>query len=213
MKTAFLSAWLLLSVVASAQDSLNANKPAFLYGLTTYDFPGSYGFTFGTSIPFHSIIKEKAREDSKNRCSERDEFISAELGGCRNPFAYTAIIASAGMGIRYSKSTKHFNELSFSEGILRTFYDGKVYELGQDGNIKERKLFGRTYLTTSLAYSINWGLNNRNSNLWFIQVKPAVWMQYPYNSFLKPHISIQAGISYHLKNLTVRTRTKHRYLS
>ena len=213
MKTAFLSAWLLLSVVASAQDSLNANRPAFLYGLTTYDFPGSYGFTIGTSVPFHSIIKEKAHKDFKNRYSERDEFISAELGGYRHPFAYTAIIASAGIGIRYSKSRKHFNELCFNQGIFRTFYDGKVYELDQDGNIKERKLFGRTYLTTGFAYSINWGLNNRNSNLWFIQVKPAVWMQYPYNSFLKPHISIQAGISYHLKNLTVRTRTKHRYLS
>lgn len=212
MKTALLSTWLLLAVMASAQDSLNIKRPAYLYGLSTYDFPKSYGFTIGTSIPFHSIIKEKAHKYFKTQNSEKDEFISAELGGYRHPFAYTAIIVNAGIGIRYIKSTKHFTELSFNQGILRTAYDGKVYELDPNGNIKERILFGRTYLTTGLSYSVNWCLNNGNSNLWFIQLKPAIWMQYPYNSFLKLHFSLHAGISYCLKNIVLLTRTKYRHL-
>jgi hypothetical protein len=198
--------------MASAQDSLNLNRPIFLYGLTTYDFPKSYGFTIGTSIPFHSIIKEKANKDGRTQNSEKDEFISAESGGYRQPFAYTSIIVNAGIGIRYIKSTKHFTELSFSQGILRTAYDGKVYELDQNGNIKERILFGRTYLVTGVSYSQNWSLNKGSSNLWFIQLKPAIWIQYPYNSFLKPHLSLQAGISHRLKNIALHTRTKYRHL-
>jgi len=211
MKTVLLSTLLLLSVMASAQDSLHINRPAFLYCLATYELPTSYGFTIGTSIPFHSIIKEKVHKDFKIH-SEKDEFISAELGGYRYPFAYSGIIVNAGIGIRYIKSTKHFTELSFNQGILRTVYDGKVYEVDPNGNIKERILFGRTYLATGLSYSLNWGLNNGNSNLWFIQLKPAVWMQYPYNSFLKLQFSLQAGISYRLKKITLLTRTKYKHL-
>ena len=199
MRTLLLSASLLLFVMSSAQDSLQINRSAFLYGLIAYDFPRSYGFMIGGSIPFHSIIKEKKDKDSKPRNSEKDEFFSAESGGYRYPFAYTSILVNAGIGIRYIKSAKHFTELSFNQGIVRTIYDGKVYELDQDGNIKESKLLGRNYLTTGFSYSLNWDLNNRKSNSWFFQLKPATWIQYPYNSFLKPHFSLQAGVSHRLK--------------
>ena len=212
MKTVLLSTWLLLPVMASAQDSLNIKRPAFLYALPTYDFPQSYGFAIGTSVPFHSIIKEKVNKDFKTQTSQKDEFMSAELVGNRYPFAYTALGINAGIGTRYIRSTKHFTELSFNQGVLRTVYDGKVYELDPNGNIKERILFGRTYLTTGFSYSQNWSLNNGNSNLWFIQLKPAIWMQYPYNSFLKLHFSFQAGISYRFKNINLLTRTKYRHL-
>jgi hypothetical protein len=199
MKTVLLFAWLLASVASPAQDSLHVNRSAYLYGLISYDFPEGVGFTMGTSIPFHAIIKEKEHKDSKTRISRKDEFISAELGGYHYPFANTSIILNAGIGIRYIKSAKHFTELSFIQGILRTIYDGKVYELDENGNIKEYILFGRSYLTSGFSYSLNWNLNSRNSNLWFIQLKPSAWIQYPYNSFLKPHVSLQAGVSYRLK--------------
>jgi len=199
MKIALLSTWLLLSVTLTAQDSLHVNRSAYLYGLISYDFPEGVGFTIGTSIPFHSIIKEKEHKDSKTRISRKDEFISAELGGYHYPLSYTSIILNAGIGIRYVKSVKRFTELSFIQGILRTIYDGKVYELDEDGNIKEHILFGRTYLTSGFSYSLNWSLNSKSSNLWFIQLKPSAWIQYPYNSFLKPHVSLQAGVSYRLK--------------
>jgi hypothetical protein len=199
MKTVILVTLLLLTVMASAQDFLTIKRPTYLYGLITYDFPRSYGFTIGTSIPFHCISKERANKDLKRRSPGKEEFISAELSGTHDLFAYTSIMLNAGIGIRYIKSTKHFTELSFNQGILRTIYDGKVYEVDQDGSIKERILFGRSYLTTGLAYSLNWSLNNRNSSLWFIQLKPSTWVQYPYNSFLRPHLSLQAGVSYRLK--------------
>jgi hypothetical protein len=199
MKTVLLFAWLLASVASPAQDSLHVNGSAYLYGLISYDFPEGVGFTMGTSIPFHAIIKEKEHKDSKTRISRKDEFISAELGGYHYPLAYSSIILNAGIGIRHIKSVKRFTELSFIQGVLRTIYDGKVYELDENGNIKEHVLFGRTYLTSGFSYSLNWGLSNRNSNLWFIQLKPSAWLQYPYNSFLKPHLSLQAGVSYRLK--------------
>ena len=213
MKTVLLSILLILSLLAKAQDSSNANHPLLLYGLATYDIPKSYGLTIGTSIPFHSVIKDKISDDFTKGVSEKDEFVSAELGGDRRPFAYTSIIFNAGVGIRYIKSAKHFGELALEQGVQRTFYDGVVYELDTDGTIKERKLYGRTYFTTGLSYSENWSLHSRTSTLWLIQLKPFLWLQYPYNSFLKLHLSLQAGVSYRLKNSLFVIREKHKHIS
>ena len=193
MKTIILLTWLLFPVWALTQDSLRIHRPVSLYGLASYDFPRGYGLTAGTSIPLHSVTTHK------NKNSERDEFVLGELGGYRYPYDYTSININAGFGIRYIKSDRYFGELSFSQGLLRTIYDGTVYEMDQYGDIKELKLFGRTYLTTGVSYSFNYRLNQKSLHLWFIQIKPSTWVQYPFNSFLKLHFSIQAGISY-LKN-------------
>lgn len=193
MKTVTLLLLSSLPVIASAQDSLDIKKPVLLYGLVAYDVPKGFGSAIGASVPFHSVINLKTG-------SQKNEFISAELGGYRYPFAYTSIFFSAGLGIEYIRSSKHFTELSINQGLLRSIYDGKVYELTQDGSIKERKLYGRNYLITQFSYSVNYRMCNRNPNLWFIKLRPSTWLQYPYNSFLKIHFSLQAGISYCLKN-------------
>jgi len=130
----------------------------------------------------------------------KDVLVSSELGEYRYPFAYTSILFSAGLGIRYIRPSKPFTELSINQGLLRTIYDGVVYELEQDGSVKERKLFGRNYLITQFSYSVNYSMHKRNPNRWFIQFGPSAWLQYPYNSFLKLHFSLHAGISYCLKN-------------
>src|SRR4030095_15670230 len=193
MKTVSLLLLLLFPAIIFSQDSLKISRPVLLYGLAAYDIPKGFGFDIGASVPFHSTTTLKT-------ASEKDKFISSELSEYRYPFAYTAILFKVGVGIEYFGSPKHFTGLSFSQGLLRTIYDGKVYELDENGNIKERNLFGRTYLTTQFSYSVNYRLSRRNPNLWFFQLRPSAWLQYPYNSFLKLHFSLQAGISYCLKN-------------
>ena len=191
MKTIPLLLLLLVPVTASTQDSLNINRPVLLHGLVSYDIPKGFGFTIGASAPFRTVVKTG---------SEKDLLVSSEIGEYRYPFAYTSIFFNAGLGIRYIRSAKHFSELSIDQGLMRTIYDGKVYQLEQDGSIKEHKLFGRNYLTTQFSYSLNYRMRKRNSSAWFIQFRPCTWLQYPYNSFLKLHFSLQAGISYGLKN-------------
>jgi len=101
--------------------------------------------------------------------------------------------------------------LSFEQGVLRTFYDGKVYQEQTDGSIKEAPLFGRTYATTGFSYGQNWRISNHSRNAWFIQLRPSVWIQYPYNSFLKAHLSLQGGVSYRLGEMIVHSRTKYKH--
>lgn len=192
MKTFFTHVGLLFSLITSAQDSAKISTSSLLHGLPTYDFPGGYGLMIGVSVPLESTVHIKSHD------SKTAKFVSAEIGGLRYPFVNTSLLINAGIGIRYIRSTKHFTELSFQQGVLRTVYDGKVYELDAEGNVKELKLFGRNYLMSGISYSQNWSISKRTSNLWFFQLKPLVWIQYPYNSFLKIHLSLQAGICYRL---------------
>jgi len=208
MKTVPLSICLFLSVIASAQDSLHIGKPFLLYSLATYDVPGSYGLSIGASFPFHPVIKKSNNGNHTHESYQPVNFVSAELEEYRRPFAYTAIIFNAGIGTRYTKSPKHFTELSFHQGILRTVYDGQVYDVQPDGSIKRLKSFGRTYGTTGFSYSVNWALQKITPGLWFFQVRPSLWAQYPYNSFIKLHFSLQAGISYRLKTILTHGQAK-----
>jgi len=196
MKTVPVLFLLMFPIATLAQDSLRIRRPIFLYGLAAYDIPKGFGFTVGASIPFHSVTNLK-------RVSEKNEFISSELGEYRYPFAYTSILFNAGFGIECIRSSKHFTELSFSQGLFRTIYDGKVYELGPDGSIKERKLFGRNYLVTQVCMSLNYRIYKRNPDPWFLKFRPSAWLQYPYNSFFKFHFAIQAGVSYRLNGHSV----------
>jgi hypothetical protein len=209
MKTVPLSICLFVSIIATAQDSLRVSTPLLLHSLATYDLPGSYGLSMGISFPFHSVIKKNRNQDFTRENHDRINFVSAEFGEYRRPFAYTAIIFSAGIGARCSRSPNHFTELSFHQGVLRTIYDGDVYELQQDGSVKQLRFFGRTYLTSGFSYSWNWTLNQHNPGVCFFKLMPSLWAQYPYNSFIKLHSSLQAGITYRLKNISVRARTKY----
>jgi hypothetical protein len=196
MKTFLIHLGLLLSLITSAQDSAKINSSSFLHGLPSYDFPGGFGLMIGASVPMQSTVR------IKHNNSKTVKFISAEMGGLRYPFVNTSLLVNAGVGIRYIRSIKHFTELSFQQGVLRTVYDGKVYKLDAEGNVKEEKFFGRTYLTSGFSYSQNWSISKRTSNLWFLQLRPIVWVQYPYNSFLKIHLSLQAGICYRLRRVS-----------
>ena len=196
MKTIPLLLLFALPSIAFGQDSLPISRPVFLYGLAGYDIPKGFGLTIGGAVPFHSVVKIKTG-------AQRNEVVFSELGEFRYPFAYTSILFSAGLGIEYIRSPKRFTELSFSQGLLRTIYDGKVYELEQDGSIKERKLFGRNYLISQVSWSLNYRIYKRNPSPWFLKFRPSAWLQYPYNSFIKLHIAIQAGVSYNLNSHSV----------
>jgi hypothetical protein len=207
MKTVPLFLCLFCYMLAYTQDS-TSKSPVFLNAVATYDFAKSYGVSIGASIPFHSIINQEHHE----RLRRKDEFISLELAADR-PFAYSSMCVNVGAGFRFIRSEKHFTEISFEQGMLRTFYDGTVYQEQSDGSVKQIPLFGRTYATTRFLYVQYWSINNRMGNAWFILIRPSIWIQYPYNSFFKPHLSLQAGVSYHLRDITVHTRTKYKHLS
>jgi len=209
MKTVPLSLCLVLSAIAYAQDSLPISRPLLLYTLATYDVPGSFGSSIGASVPFRRVIKKSSNHYDTHRSFQAVNVVSAELEEYRRPFAYTAVIFNVGIGTRYTKSPKHFTELCFHQGILRTVYDGQVYDVEPDGSIKRLRSFGRTYGASGFSYALNWAIQKINPGLWFLQVRPSLWAQYPYNSFIKLHFSLQAGISCRFRTISGHNQPKY----
>ena len=181
---------------AFSQDSTGGiPKPVFAQLSLLYDFPQSFGLSGGLNLPIKSIDKTYSSKRGKGSAKQIDLIAGFNAGFYRYPYNYTGVFLAPFIGKRHYSSSTFFTESSISIGVLRTFYDGKVYKVDPAGNVTDAGLFGRFYATTSFAYSLNWVPRNPNIAL---QLKPSFWFQYPYNSFIKPHASVEAGVKYEI---------------
>jgi hypothetical protein len=190
---------------AFTQDSTSVTtKPVFAQISLLYDFPQSFGLSSGLYIPIKTINKKRISKGGKDLIKQKDVVAGFNLGFYRYPYNYTGVLLSPFIGKRHYSSSTFFSETLFSISVLRTFYDGKVYKVDQAGNVSEAGLFGRFYATSSFSYAFNWLLNKPAFTL---QLKPSLWFQYPYNSFIKPHASLEIGIKYEIARRKVVVKT------
>jgi hypothetical protein len=185
--------------LAKAQDSSQKiQKQLFIHASGFYDFPQSFGASAGVDFVIHSKQKNITRRSGKTIQRTKDRIINADIGFYRYGFNHTGLMFSPTIGTRYTKQSGYYFETQAGLGLLRTFYDGRVYEVDGNGNVKEKKAFGRLYATTQLAMVFGWDFSkNHSKHPIAIQLKPILWVQYPYNSFVLPHGSIELGIKYH----------------
>jgi|SRR5689334_18149436 len=200
--------------VVVAQDSSNtASHPVFAEALLFYDFPQSYGITAGVNLPLQSLVKNKIFKDGKKSTISREMLLGVNAGFYRYQYNYTGVFLTPSIGLRHYVHPTLFHETSFGLGILRTYYDGTVYKVDEAGNVTEENLYGRWYATTSFSWSWNFLWRTSRQSIIAFQVKPVVWLQYPYNSFIKPHLSLAFGIRYQIaqRNVPVKTKTKSKH--
>lgn len=210
--------WIFLLFIAyckngAAQDSIHRfTKPIFTEVMLLYDFPESYGMTAGTSLPLQSLIKNTTSKKGKTFTKQRDIIVGANAGFYRYPYNYTGILLTPFIGFRHYVNPSFFHETTLGIGVLRTFYDGMIYKVDAGGNVNEENLFGRFYATTGFSWAANFLLQRPNRSIMTIQLKPTLWFQYPYDSFIKPHISLEAGIKYQIaeRSVLVKTKTKNK---
>jgi hypothetical protein len=202
----FISLILCFGKSLSAQDSTYKTfKPVFAEVSVLYDFPKSYGLSAGISWPISSKIKSYLSVNGNTLTKSKDLFFGLQTGVYRYPLNYTGVLLVPTFGVRHYTNGKFFYETSVGLGMLRTFYDGKVYEVDASGNVVEKALFGRFYATTQLAFAFNLLLQRPGSKTLALQIKPSLWFQYPFDSFIRPHVSIEAGIKYELSSHSTST--------
>jgi hypothetical protein len=190
-----------------AQDTASRiSRPVFAHASLLYDFPQSYGLTAGIDWPYKSIIKTHVTLNGNSTIKQKDRFFGLQAGFYRYPYNYTGVLLVPTMGSRHYVNERYFYETSLGIGVLRTFYDGKVYAVDALGNVTEKRFFGRFYATTHLASSFNFLLQKPGHKILALQVKPSLWFQYPFESSVKPHISLEAGIKYEINNRSTITR-------
>jgi len=194
-------------VLAQSVDS--TSLPVYTSASFLYDFPQSFGATAFITLPLnyrHIFINKKRKEKQKFR----ELLTRSEAGFYRYSFNNTSFLFQQSIGFRYQHKTPWFFEWMLSAGLLRTFYDGTVYKVSDDGAVSILKNFGRLYAVTGMSVAFGLDLEKRSKPLPFtVSFQPSLWVQYPYNSFFLPHISTRLSIDYHFPSFNILVRQKN----
>lgn len=198
----------LIPAALTAQDSSKVvQQPVFLHASFYYDFPKSFGAAAGIDFPVSSKVKISYRKDGSKKIKYRDWIINADMGFYRYRFNNSGVFFIPSAGKRYASGSSHYFEWLAGVGVVRTFYDGIVYSVDDNGKVQEKNYFGRWYATANIATTFGWDLSTtKKAKPFALQVKPVLWFQFPYNSFLLPHLSVEAGVKYHFKNFITQVR-------
>jgi hypothetical protein len=207
--------WLIFSLGAIAklagQKESKIEKPVFTSISFYYDFPQSMGASAGIDFPIKEKVKYCISGGKLKNIKFRNLLLSADIGFYRYPYNNTGIYFMPAVGMCYYKKNPFYFKWMATMGILRTDYDGIVYSVSANGNVKQIKNFGRYYATTGIATAFGEDFERASRPHPFaIEIKPSLWIQYPYNSFVLPHASIMLGVKYHFRNLNVFIKKKQK---
>ena len=207
---ALLTLMWLFSIDGNAQDSLSrVTMPLYLHGSFLYDFPQSFGAATGIDFPLRSKVIFTKSKTGKEKAKYRDLIIASDVGFYHYPFNNSGIYLFQSIGKNYHKEKPYYFEWLASAGVLRTFYDGIVYSVDANGNVKILKDFGRYYVIT--GFTAVFGHNferSANPKPFAIDIKPSLWIQYPYNSFILPHFSVWLTFKYHFNRFHISVKQK-----
>lgn len=194
----------------SAQDSLLLVKqPIFLHSSFYYDFPKSFGASAGIDFTIQSKIKSTINKVGKEKIRYRNLILNADIGFYRYRFNNTGVFLIPSIGKRYLSKQPYYFEILIGAGLVKTFYDGIVYTVDDNGKVSENNYFGRFYATANISAVFGWNFeHSKQAKPIAIQIKPVLWFQFPYNSFTLPHVSVEAGAKYHFKNWNNKVRQK-----
>ena len=184
----------------SAQDSsYRVKMPWYVQASFFYDFPQSFGATASAEIPLKSKQIIKVFPPQQKEVKYRNLITTSTIGFYRYPFNHTGLFVSQAIGYRYYKNKPYYFEWLASIGLLRTIYDGTVYSVNNYNAVSILPNFGRYYATTGFTavFGHDWARSSQPKPF-AVDVRPSLWFQYPYNSFVLPHLSAQITFSYHL---------------
>ena len=182
--------------------------PVFTSASFWYDFPQSTGATVNIEIPFSSRIIFRNKKN-KEKEKFREGVTVSNIGFYRYPFNHSGLLAQQSVGFRYHKTKPYYFQWQVVVGALRTFYDGTVYSVSNNGSVNTLQHFGRWYAITGFAaaFGHDWQRSIKPKPF-AVSLQSTLWMQYPYNSFLLPHLSIQVAFDYHFKNIHTSIKQK-----
>lgn len=207
--TCFITCMFLLILRTTAQDSsYPVRMPVYTHAALFYDFPQSFGATAGVELPInsrHIAITRKGRQKEKYSSL----ITTSNIGFYRYPFNNTGLFLMQSVGYRYHKTKPYYFEWLATVGVLRTFYDGIVYKVSDNGIVSTLPHFGRLYAISGITVAFGHDFERSAKPIPVsVALQPSVWIQYPYNSFLLPHASLQLTLSYHFHQFNVAVRQK-----
>jgi hypothetical protein len=207
--TCFITCVFLLVLNTEGQDSLyRIVSPVYIHCCLFYDFPQSFGVTAGVELPVSSRLFVSAKRGSQKE-KYRTLVTTSDAGFYRYSFNNTGLFLLQSVGYRYHAIRPYYFEWFATVGILRTFYDGTVYAVSDNGAVNILHNFGRLYAFTGFTavFGHDFERSAKPKPL-SVSIRPSLWVQYPYNSFILPHLSFWLSLSYHFQHFSVSVRQR-----
>lgn len=195
----------MINLLVTAQTrpvSLHVYTSASFY----YDFPQSPGAVASIEFPLNSIHVVSGKKEKF-----KDLVTSSSIGFYRYGKNNTGSFLTQSIGFRYRHLRPYFFEWKFMAGALRTFYDGKVYKVSDEGVVSTLPAFGRWYAMAggSTEFGFDWEKSQKKIPL-AVSIGPSLWIQFPYNNFVLPHLSIQLTFRYHFSSFNISVHQKEK---
>ena len=207
--TCFIICFYIITTRLLAQDSLfKMAMPIYTHTSLFYDFPQSFGATAGVELPInsrHIVISKKGKHKEKYK----NLVALSDVGFYRYRYNNTGLFLLQSVGFRRYKAKPYYFEWLATVGILRTFYDGIVYSVSDAGVVTTLPHFGRLYAITGLTtvFGFDFERSSKPKPL-TVSIQPSLWIQYPYNSFVLPHLSLQLCFNYHFHRFNISVHQK-----
>lgn len=193
-----------------AQDSsVIVRMPTFARFAFFYDLPLSFGAFAGIDFPIKSKVIISIDRNEKKEIKYRDAILATDIGFYRYDFNNTGLYFFQSVGKRYYRQKPYYFEWQLRLGFLHTFYDGIVYAVENNGNVKQLHNFGRYYAVTGATAVFGHDfIRVTNPKPFAIDIRPSLWFQYPYNSFVLPHMSASLTFKYHFNTMNITIKQK-----
>ena len=163
--------------------------------------PSSVSVSYFGEYIGHAGIKVGAETPllGRNRQRSRRSLVLADAnaGGYYHRGNHTGLFVDSGVLYRFITRGGFKLETRFGAGYHRSFVDGPVFSVEDNGDIRRVRGAGQN----SLMISWNFGLGKemRSSPLsWHI--RPGFFVRTPYNSLFIPHFVVEAGVGYRLNS-------------
>jgi len=153
------------------------------------------GFKIGIESPYK--VKQTDRIKKKGtRSTYVERYVLLNLGMYHHKTFHTNYYLMAEWQMRIQFGRGFYIEYSPALGGSRTFLAGKTYEVDNDGNITDVPYSGYYYAAAGFGGGGGYNFGLKRKSPFKIYLRSNLIVLYPYNSFIYPRHTLEAGLVY-----------------
>jgi hypothetical protein len=146
-----------------------------------------YGVRSGMEFNLHHAEKDKPG----GRIATNDLYFGITLTAYRHPHNHIGLILAPELGWRHTGRRGGILQAALSPGLFRSFYEGKTWKSGENGQFKRVPLAGQWGFMPGISAGFGHQFGKRD-NAWYCNLH--YLRQYPYNHSFLNRIALEAGV-------------------
>ena len=153
---------------------------------------------FGETLTHYGVrggmeynLRHTERDKPKGRIATNDLYFGITLTAYRHPHNHIGLILAPELGWRHTGRRGGIVQAALSPGLFRSFYEGKTWKTGENGQFKRVLLAGQWGFMPGVSVGFGYTLGKPDHalycNLHYLR-------QYPYNQSFLNRVALEVGI-------------------